>query len=218
MPSFTGTSMACVLGPSVSLTVLETCPSVQELHWGHCPAPLSSGSLHSLHRVLERPVHSPVLYQAKMQELNEFLKLVLVSAFFFLISPLGREGKSLAGSSNLAYVTSILSYHRSNKAIKQAWLASFFCCLGPFLWEAEGFPCLGCRLPGFTADSRRVIQLPGAAVGQCQWPGAGDRRGLCFSLQVTLRGGRGDCRSDSFNVGSTGIRARPACDKLPVAD
>lgn len=83
MPSSTGTSMACVLGPSVSLTVLETCPSVQELHWGHCPAPLSSGSLHSLHRVLERPVHSPVLYQAKMQELNEFLKLVLVSAFFF---------------------------------------------------------------------------------------------------------------------------------------
>lgn len=67
----------------VSLVVLETCPSVQEPLWGHGPAPLGSGSLHSLHRVCKRPVHSPVLYQAKMQELNEFLKLVLVSAFFF---------------------------------------------------------------------------------------------------------------------------------------
>lgn len=82
-PSPTGTSTACALGMSVSLTVLEMCPSLQEPLWGHCPAPLSSGSLHSLHRVSERPVHSPVLYQAKMQELNEFLKLVLVSAFFF---------------------------------------------------------------------------------------------------------------------------------------
>lgn len=169
--------------------------------WVHCPTPLGSGSLHSLHRVSKRPVHLPVLYQAKMQELNEFLKLVLVSAFFF-ISPLGREDKSLAGSSKPAYVTSIQSYHRSNKAIKQAWLASFFSCLGPFLWEAEGFPCLGCPLPGFTADSSRtVIQLPGAAAGQCHWLGAGDRRGLCSSLQVTLRGGRGECRLGSFSVG-----------------
>lgn len=158
---------------------------MQELLWGHCLAPLGSGSLHSLHGVSKRPVHSPVLYQAKMQELNEFLKLILVSAFF-LISPLGREGKSLAGSSKPAYVTSIQSYHRSNKAIKQAWLASFFCCLEPFLQEAEGFPWLGCPLPGFTADSsRRVILLLGAAAGECHWPGAEDRRGLCSSLQVT---------------------------------
>lgn len=173
-----GTSTGCALGLSVSLTVLEACPSVQEPLWGHCPAPLGSGSLHSLHRVSERPVHSPVLYQAKMQELNEFLKLVLVSAFF-LISPLGREGKSLAGSSKLAYVTSVLSYHRSNKAIKHAWLASFFCCLGPFLWEAEGFPWLSCPLPGFTADSRTVIQLPGAAAGQGLVLGTGEGCAPC---------------------------------------
>lgn len=73
----------CSWSTCVSLTVLETCPSVQELLWGHSPAPLGSGSLHSLHRVSKGPVHLPVLYQAKMQELNEFLKLVLVSAFFF---------------------------------------------------------------------------------------------------------------------------------------
>lgn len=73
----------CSRSERVSLAVFETCPSVQEPLWGHSPAPLGSGSLHSLHRILKRPVHSPVLYQAKMQELNEFLKLVLVSAFFF---------------------------------------------------------------------------------------------------------------------------------------
>lgn len=73
----------CSRSERVSLAVLETCPSVQEPLWGHSPAPLGSGSLHSLHTILKRPVHSPVLYQAKMQELNEFLKLVLVSAFFF---------------------------------------------------------------------------------------------------------------------------------------
>lgn len=82
-PSSTGTSTVCSRSECVSLTVLEMCPSMQEPLWGRCPAPLGAGSLHSLHGVLKRPVHSPVLYQAKMQELNEFLKLVLVSAFFF---------------------------------------------------------------------------------------------------------------------------------------
>jgi len=48
------------------------------------PAPLGTGSSHSPHRdSVRRPLHSPVLYQAQMQELHEFLKLVLVSAIFF---------------------------------------------------------------------------------------------------------------------------------------
>lgn len=152
----------------------------------HYPAPLGTGSSHR--DSLQRPVRSPVLYQAEMQELNEFFKLVLGSDFFFLISPLGREGKSLAGSSKPAYVTSIQSYHRSNKAIKQAWLASFFCCLWPSLGEAQGFPCSGCPQPGFTADASSTVtarQLPGAAAGQCHQPGAGDRRGLRSSMLVT---------------------------------
>lgn len=181
MVSSSGTSTACAIS-----TRCITC-SVRDVSFGagdlgHYPAPLGTGSSHR--DSLQRPVRSLVLYQAEMQELREFLKLVLGSAiFFFLISPLGREGKSLAGSSKPAYVTSIQSYHRSNKAIKQAWLASFFCCLWLFLGEAEGFPCSGSPQPGFTA------------AGSCSWPTPpawcrGQERAVLL-LAGDLRGGRG---------------------------
>lgn len=109
-PSSMGTSTVCSRSERVSLAILETCPSVQEPLWGHCPAPLGTGSLHSLHGVSKRPVHSPVLYQAKMQELNEFLKLVLVSAFFlnFPSRQGGQESCRLL-QAGLCHIDSVIS-------------------------------------------------------------------------------------------------------------
>lgn len=108
--------------------------------------------------------------------------------FFFLIFPLGREGKSLAGSSKPAYVTSIQSYHRSNKAIKRAWLASFFCCLRPFVGEGRGIPPLGlspacssCWLPQHSAP-KAPPETRGVALGQER---------AVFLLPAARGGGRG---------------------------
>lgn len=98
----------CHRSQCTSHAVLEMCPSVWATQTStqplQAPAPRTACT-----GLGPRPVRSPGLYQAEVQELNEFLKLVS-AFFFFLISPLGREGKSCRLlQASLCHINSVIS-------------------------------------------------------------------------------------------------------------
>lgn len=75
----------------------------------HYPAPPGTGSSHR--DSLQRPVRSPVLYQAEMQELNEFFKLVLGSDYFFFNFPSRQGGQKSCRllQAGLCHIDSVIS-------------------------------------------------------------------------------------------------------------